>query len=1080
MTKYDLHEHRKSGILALLFCVLFYCHSYAQNRQVTGKVTEAGTKYPVIGAAVKVKGTNKGAATNPNGEFKIDAEEGSVLEISSVGYRTVSIVADFSRPIQVILEQDNRNLQEVVVVGYGSRKKETLSGSVAQIGSEVFKDRGSMANPLAALQGEVPGVVVTRSSGAPGREDWDLQIRGASSVNGAPPLIIVNGVPLVSPSGLNSINPNDIESMSFLKDASAAIYGSRAAGGVVLITTKRAKAGKPSIQYDASLSQKRIGLQPSLLSTQQWGPLLLEAQVNNSTVNLDKTWLWYRLAEKYLDPPASGYIDLTKEPNTIGFGDVKDFTFFFTDWQDVLFDNASTSQHNLSLSARGEKMGYRLSLGYLNDNSLLQFGENSNKRYTARLNYDYAFSDNFKVETNISLEKNDIVQPTRVGNALSNFSQPGFPTSTINGKPYGWGTQYTPNWLIELGGENKEYNNRIYTSVLSTYKFSKHLDLVGQASYNWNGTDIKEQSKTLTEWYNYAETAISSAANPSQQNSYYDRRFVKDSYYNLNAYFNYTNTFNAVHDFGLTLGTNYERDEFNAYNTRSSYQAYDDVPSLGLGIGDNTTKVNGESQNHWAIGSYFGRFNYAYKNKYLFEANSRYDGTSRFIASKRWSPFYGLSAAWRITQEPFMKNFRFISDLKLRLSNGTIGNQSGIGYYDYIQLLTVAATGGPTSANFPILGNSPAVYVGPNRELVSIDRAWEKVETTNLGLDFGVLNSRLSGSFDYFIKNNRNMLTNSSVSALLGANAPKTNIGHLRVWGWDLSLNWKDKIGKFKYSIGGTLSDNDNKLVSIGGQLLTKAGFTTGSAADPHVEGYPIGSYFGLEYAGRIKDEATRTEYNTRLQKANSNIAVPIPTTGGGARIGDNMFVDQNGDGVLTVPDDIIYLGRNDPRYTYAINLSASYGRFDFLAIFQGVGKRTIFRDGNWRVPFGNIGQGVTNQWVGKTFTPENPDAYYPLLSVGTPNNPNYNGYNYQISSWSVENGAYLRLKNISLGYTFPKALTQRAKIENLRLYVSGSDIWEWSKIKDGWDPEQTRTISGGIQRYPFYRLVNVGVNLTL
>jgi TonB-linked SusC/RagA family outer membrane protein len=502
------------------------------------------------------------------------------------------------------------------------------------------------------------------------------------------------------------------------------------------------------------------------------------------------------------------------------------------------------------------------------------------------------------------------------------------------------------------------------------------------------------------------------------------------------------------------------------------------VPSLALGIGDNTTKVNGESQNHWAIGSYFGRFNYGFNNKYLFEAQARYDGTSRFVSNKRWGAFYGLSAAWRITQEKFMSNVKFVNDLKLRVSSGSVGNQSGIGFYDYIQLLTVSSTGGPTSAGYPILGSSPAVYVGPNRELVSLDRAWERVQNNNIGLDLAVLNNKLSGSFDYFIKNNKNMLTNRSVSAILGAVAPETNIGHLRVWGWELGLNWKDRIGQVNYFIGGSLTDNENKLIKLGGQTALKAGFTTGSASDPHVEGYPLGSYFGLEYAGRIQDEATRVGYN-KLVKANSNINVPIPVTGGGARLGDNMFKDQNGDGVLTSPEDIVYLGRNDPKYSYAINLGAGWKGFDFSAILQGIGKRTILRDGNWRVPFGNIGQGVTNQWVGKTWTPTNSTAEYPLLSVGTPNNPNYNGYNYQISSWSVENGAYLRLKNVVLGYTIPKQLSQKARIEKFRVYLSGSDVWEWSKIKDGWDPEQTRTISGGFQRYPFYRMLNFGANVT-
>jgi hypothetical protein len=335
-----------------------------------------------------------------------------------------------------------------------------------------------------------------------------------------------------------------------------------------------------------------------------------------------------------------------------------------------------------------------------------------------------------------------------------------------------------------------------------------------------------------------------------------------------------------------------------------------------------------------------------------------------------------------------------------------------------------------------------------------------------VGIDFSVLNNRLSGSFDYYVKNNRNMLLGQTYAGVLGATAPALNIGHLRVNGWEIGIGWRDQIGEVTYSVGGTLTDNKNELVSFGGANVIPRGMG-------NVEGYPINSFFGLEYAGRIQDDETRTAYNALAP--NNNIDMPLT----GLRLGDNMFVDQNGDGKLTQPEDLVYLGRNDPRYAFGLNLGVGWKGFDFSAVFQGVGQRTIFRDGTWRVPFGSIFQGQTDHWYGKTWTPENRDAHYPLLSVGTPGNPNFNNYNYQISDWSVENGAYVRLKNVVLGYTLPAQLTQRAKIEKLRVYVSGSDLWESLKIRDGWDPEQSRTISGGFQRYPFYRLMTVGINLT-
>jgi len=581
-------------------------------------------------------------------------------------------------------------------------------------------------------------------------------------------------------------------------------------------------------------------------------------------------------------------------------------------------------------------------------------------------------------------------------------------------------------------------------------------------------------------------------------NSFYSRQLIKDPYYNLNAYLEYQRTFKGLHDVGVTLGTNYERDELNSYTARTNYLANDNVPSLNLGIGDATTKSVTETQSHYAIGSYFGRLNYGFNNTYLFEAQARYDGSSKFIAENRWKLFYGFSAGWRITREKFMQHLTWLDELKLRASYGTVGNQSGIGLYDYIQLLNVSSnTTGATNSGFPIIGTSPVVYTGPTASLVSLNRTWEKVETKNLAVDFAFLHSRLSGTFEYFIKDNINMLLGQQYPSVLGATAPALNLGHLRTKGWEGTLLWRDRIGKLTYHISGTITDNNNKLISYAANAVIGAGYNNA------VQGYPIGAYFGLEYAGRIQDQKTLDAYrgfstsNTIVNGVsvpntiNNNVSMPVTTfkTDGtlqspGVRLGDNMFVDQNKDGKITTPADVVYLGRDDPRYTYAVNLGAEWKGFDFAATFQGVGKRTIFREGNWRVPFGSIFQGQADFWYGNTWTPSNTGAYYPVLSGGQ-NATTYNNYNYQISSWSVENGAYIRLKNLVLGYTIPQAVIQRAKIQKLRIYLSGNDLWESTHIRDGWDPEATRNVGRAnsesvFARYPFYRYFTFGVNVTL
>ncbi|WP_198175057.1 SusC/RagA family TonB-linked outer membrane protein [Spirosoma arboris] len=1071
-------------------------HGLQTSKQTSADITISGMvtdekEAPLPGVTIAVKGTTRGTTSDANGKYTINApSETAILVFSFVGYEKQEILVGKQTSLTIQLKGEARGLDEVVVVGYGSQKRATLTGAIATIDNKVFQDRGVVDNPLSALQGQVPGVIVTRSSTAPGRANWNFAIRGATSTNGTEPLIVIDGVPVSSQSALNSINPNDIENMSFLKDAAAAIYGARAAGGVVLVTTKRARSGKVVIQYDGSVSQKRIGLQPHLIDVKTFGQGLVDATTNDWYGVPPTTNLWYKMGQQMLNAPASGYLDLTtyngqtvapaSNPLNPGFGDVKDLTFFNTNWVDVLWGTATSTQHNLSVAGRTDKAGYRISAGYLHDASLLQWGNNSNNRYNLRFTHDYQFTDRLKLESNISLEKNDIIQPTMLGNVLGQYQQPGFPVSTLNGQPYAWGTQYSPNWQAELGGDQKEYNTRVYTNFRLTYNLTKNLRLIGTAGYNWLSQDSKIQQKTI-HWYNYLGT-IQAPDNPTQANSYYQRQLNKDSYYNLNAYLEYQKTIRQDHDIALTVGTNYERDETNLYWAKTTNVANDNVPSLNLAIGDNTTKTVSESQSHYAIGSYFGRANYAYKQKYLLEAQARYDGSSKFDAKNRWQLFYGFSGGWRIAQEAFMQNLTFLNELKLRASWGSVGNQSGIGLYDYIQLLNVGATTGPTNSGFPIIGTSPVVYVGPTASLVSLNRTWERVETSNIGLDYSVLNRRLSGSFDYFIKHNRNMLLGQTYAAVIGAVAPAGNIGHLKTWGWEASLQWRDHIGPVNYRIGGSLTDNQNKLVSYGGANIINPGFNSA------VEGYPVGSYFGLEYAGRIQTAEQLAAY--RPLATGNNISMPLGSFNAdgtvkvpGVRLGDNMFRDLNGDGKLTTPGDLKYLGRDDPRYSFALNLGADWKGFDIQAIFQGVGQRTIFREGNWRVPFGSIFQGQTDFWVGDTWTPTHTDATYPVISAGQ-NGTTYNTYNYQISDWSVQNGAYVRLKNLVVGYTLPPVITKKIRVDRLRIYYSGNDLWELTHIKDGWDPEATRSVGRAnsestTSRYPFYRLHTVGVNLT-
>lgn len=1029
---------------------------------VRGKVTDEKGE-PLPGVTIALKGKAINTVTDNAGTYTItipSGETNAVLAFSFVGFDAKEVVVGNQTIINIKLTVTDNKLNEIVVVGYGTQKRATLTGSVATVNAKAFEDKGSLANPFQALQGQVPGVLITRGSAAPGNEGWNINIRGASSINPTDALVVIDGVAAVGVRSLDAINPNDIESMSFLKDASAAIYGARAAGGVVLITTKKAKSGKTVVQYDGSFSSKIVGLQPHLMNVEQWANGVITARRNDGFDDSD-VWIKYgKLALANLN----NYIDIkTYGSNPLpNFSDVNDYVFFNNSWTNVLWGTANSTQNNLSVAGRTEKAGYRISLGYMDDGSILRWGNNSNKRYNVRLANDFLIGGKVKIESNIAYDRNDVLTPTLINNVLGQYAQPGMPISTINGGPYAWGGQLNPNWQAKLGGDNRLTKANVYINEKINYDILKSLKFVATLGYNTNNANRYTQQNSI-QWYNYLGT-VPGITNPTQDASYFKRANLGEDYYNANAYFEYKNTFSTDHSVSVTAGSQYERDEYDYFDATVLNPVSQDIKTL-TGIGNQT---NSETKNHYAIGSAFSRVNYAYKQRYLLEANFRYDGSSKFAEEDRWKAFYGFSAGWRISQENFMKGVTFFNDLKLRASYGVVGNQSGIGLYDYIQQLVLTKTGTVTSNN-PILGSGQAVTVGPTNGLVSLNRTWERIRNSNIALDFSILNSRLTGTAEYFIKDNSNMLLPQTYPTILGAQAPAANIGHLKTNGWEVSLSWADKIGEIGYNVGGNISYNKNKLININGATTIYGGYNAAT------QGYPIGSVFGLEYAGRIQTQE-QADAATKLI-AGSDIPGGSYTT----HIGDNSYKDLNGDGKITSAD-YKYLGTDDPRYSYSFNAGVQWKGFDISVIFQGVGSRTIFRNGDvWRVPFSAVYLNTTNQSVNNNWTPENTGAYYPKYST----NGTVNSYNYQPSSWSVENGAYLRLKNAVIGYTIPQKLISATNfISKLRVYISGNDLWEITKIKDGWDPEAPRNVittdgSPYYGRYPFYRYLTAGVNVT-
>ena len=484
------------------------------------------------------------------------------------------------------------------------------------------------------------------------------------------------------------------------------------------------------------------------------------------------------------------------------------------------------------------------------------------------------------------------------------------------------------------------------------------------------------------------------------------------------------------------------------------------------GIGEVTlVNDNNKGPEKWqeALLSYFARVNYDYLSKYLLEGNFRYDGSSKFQPENRWAFFWGVSAGWRLSEEALIKNLNIFDDLKLRVSYGTVGNQGGIDRYDGIQLYNFNQNKGA------LIGGEKISYIDTNGKLLSMDREWETIQNYNVGLDFGLFGNRLKGTAELFWKVCENMLIDVSYPATLGDKAPTANVGSFKANGFEGNLNWSDKIGKVGYSIGGTFTYTTNKLTDNGGS----ATITDGVRSDR--EGYPLNSVFGLKYAGKIRNEEQLEKY---LYRYTGNNTIDMPTN---LRLGDNMYEDVNGDGKLT-EEDYVYLGTDDPKISFSFNGGLNWNGFDFSVVFQGVGERTIWRTGSsnksndaWRIPVMKPHLNSPNFSVGDVWSPENPGAYYPTYT----NVDQINTYNYRCSSWSVENGNYLHLKNISLGYTFPAKWLEKTKfLTYARVYVTGSDLWETSKIRDGWDPEASREVTA-YGRYPFTRNVTFGLNLT-
>ncbi|WP_216846748.1 SusC/RagA family TonB-linked outer membrane protein [Mucilaginibacter sp. L196] len=1030
----------------------------AQTTQIRGKVIDKKTNETLIGVTIKIKGTTIATTSDQAGEFKIKATKGDVLQISYVGYDLREIIADPTKEMTVSLSPKSSNLDEVVVVGYGTEKKATLTGAVEVVSAKSFADR-AVSNVGLDLQGQTPGLLVTRSSPRPGNEGINFQIRGATSVNGGSPLIVVDGVPTLSSTSFLNMNSDDIESVTVLKDGMAAIYGANGANGVILVTTKKGK-GKLSINYTANMRLETPGITAFSASAQQYAQLWLDANKEETTPDW---WGWSTQAN--MQQIANGYQGIV---STLYWGDV-----YIGQGNRIaeMFSPRTSYQHNLSISNSTENSSYRLSLEYANNQANLATAYDGQKQYDFRFSYQTKLSDRVKFSTNISLVDAITSSPsTGLDQTLYAEDMPFFPAKN----PYGeWNANYgnvgnrNAAAATADGGRNNITDPTGRIDLLATVNILKDLNFEGTASLQDEQYRMENYITPvqLYDWYGNPSTEALTNTIQSSTNPGYTTTANNYFYQYYSGLFKYNKT-KGLSNFSAMAGVEakkWQGETFSASRVNFNYLGLADI-----NLANPTTMTNSGGKDQNGSYSYLARLNYNYGEKYLVEVLGRDDGASNFAPGYKFIQYGGASVGWVFTKEDFLKSIASVVDFgKIRASYGVTGNSSGVGSFNYL-----AAVNNGTV----VLGSPAALQQSStlqNNDIFSNTTTWESVSQKNIGIDLQFLNNRLTTSFDSYIKDNNHMLEHINYPSVLGGSSPLTNTGELTVKGWEAVVSWNDHIGSFNYNIAINMGNSQSLLRRLEGAN------TYGAGENATVNGYPLNSYFLYKTAGYFQNQAQVNAYYAKYGPGGGDMVnIPAGSTNG-LRPGDVIKVDLNGNGVITSgggningnTSDLQFMGNGDPHDQFGIKLGGSWKGFDFSSFFQGVGKQLILPSGYLAYPFETIYTNQPTYFTGKTWTTTNTNAQFPRLTV-------YQGlsqWNYANNDFTLQNNRYIRLKSLIVGYTIPQSITKKLKLEKVRVYFSGNDLWEATSIKNGYDPEMGEATNGG---YPFYRTWSFGVNV--
>lgn len=995
-----------------------------QNKRISGVVND--NFGPVIGANVSIKGTTIGAITDMDGKFSFDAPTNGILVVSFIGYITQNIPLNGKSEFSILLKEDTEMLEEVVVTGYISQKKVNLTGAISTVnGEELAKVTSSSS--AQALQGKLPGVQITASAGTPGSAS-NIQVRGLGSVmSGTQPLVIIDGFE----GDLNDIAMGDIESISVLKDAaSAAIYGSKAANGVILITTKRGKEGKMQVEFSAEYGWQNVSHLPEVLNAEE-----LAVKQNEEARWSNQTLPW------------TG--DMAPEKLGEGF-----------DWWKLAYGNdAPIQNYYLSLKGGNDKAKYAISAGYINQEGVIAL--TSYDRFNLRSNFDYEFSKNFKVGVNLEAYvsnqdyrddyhygKNALLMHPSIPQYMPDGSY-GNPRSTIPGQyetgsvmPLSTMYQIDPNYV-------KTYNKRKFNTRANFFFEWEIIDgLKFKSVYNqefgWSKNNSWQPSYTVYD-YDTPTSVYATVPNAEASSNYAD-----SEKWEVQELLTYNKTFGQKHNLGLLAG--FTAEKYKSGDLSGTKSNYPGNSLTVIDAGAKTESLNGNRLESSTV-SIFGQVNYDYMGRYLFQANIRRDGSSVFAPGNQFGTFPSVSLGWRISEEKFMKSISWLNNLKLRVGYGALGNANiqSFAWLSSYKLTDGYPLGSPNSI-------VPAYYL---TDMSNEDIKWETTTTANIGIDATILNNRLNFSFDWYDKRTTDMLFSATIPYSTGfLNGPVINVGEVMNRGWEINMGWNDKIKDFSYSISVNLAHNKNEVTDMGGV----APFQVSSAtSDLWIkEGYPINSYFGYKVTGIYQ---TWNEVNNSVKPK------------GDIRPGNYIIENTNGDEIIDAKDKT-FLGSRDPKIVYGINLTAAWKGIDLSVSTNGESKKYVYYDNT----YGGVNPSFCNifkeYFDNRTIVGDDGNVVvsgkYPAMTGISANNAP------EGQKKVLENMSYFRIKNIQVGYTIPKNITQKIKIENLRVFVNAVNPFIFTPYC-GFDPETTSTQSDGFVRYyPVSKSISVGLSLKL